>query len=334
MNPWIALVGGLVIIALVAWFLWWIFGRAGARPETQLAVLLMVPALAVIVLIALYPLFQTFLLSLQDYNLKRPHKRAFVGFQNYIDLFTDKDFIQIRTQEGNPLPQIRGAVPQTLYFTVVSVAIEFVLGLGVAMVINRRFKGRGLVRAAVLVPWAVPTVISARMWQLMYHDQFGVINDIMMRLGLIDKPQTWLANPKTAMFAIIATDVWKTTPFMALLLLAGLQIISKDLYEAASIDGAGPWRRFWKITLPLLRPAILVALIFRTLDAFRVFDVIFVMTRGASGTESLAVRNQKVLFQFLDFGYGSTISIVIFLFILVFSILYIRVLGLRLAVGE
>jgi len=168
------------------------------------------------------------------------------------------------------------------------------------------------------------------MWEWMYNDQFGVINDILVKLHLIPAPVPWLGQPATAMWAIIVTDVWKTTPFMALLLLAGLQIIPEELYEAAKIDGAGTWQRFWRVTLPLLRPAILVALIFRTLDAFRVFDVVFVLTRGASGTRTLVVMNQEVFFSFLEFGYGSAISVLVFVFVALFSFLYMRGLGLRL----
>ncbi|MEW6232831.1 MAG: sugar ABC transporter permease [Chloroflexota bacterium] len=284
--------------------------------QIQLAALLMLPALIVIFLITFYPLAQTFLFSLEDYNAKFATARKFVGPANYIKLFLDPDF--------------RAALRQTLFFTVVSVSAEFVLGLLVALVIHRTFPGRGLVRAAVLVPWAIPTVISARMWEWMYNDQFGVINDILVKLHLISAPVPWLGQPATAMWAVIVTDVWKTTPFMALLLLAGLQIIPEELYEAAKIDGAGTWQRFRRVTLPLLRPAILVALIFRTLDAFRVFDVVFVLTRGASGTRTLVVMNQEVFFSFLEFGYGSAISVLVFVFVALFSFLYMRGLGLRL----
>jgi ABC-type sugar transport system permease subunit len=195
---------------------------------------------------------------------------------------------------------------------------------------NKPFPGRGLVRTAVLVPWAIPTVVSSRIWQWMYNDQFGVINDILLKLQIINQSNAWLGNPNTAMWSIIITDTWKTIPFMALLLLAGLQTIPPELYEAAAIDGASSWQRFWHLTLPLLKPAILVSLIFRTLDAFRVYDVVFVMTHGASGTETLAVLNQRVLFSFLDFGYGSAISVIIFLIIFIFSIIYIKMLGLKL----
>jgi len=190
-------------------------------------------------------------------------------------------------------------------------------------VINSKFKGRGMMRTAVLIPWAIPTVVSARMWAWMYNDVFGVINDMFMKAGLIDKPVAWLANKNTALAAIIAMEVWKTTPFMALLLLAGLQIISTDIYEAADIDGANWFQKFWQLTLPLLRPAILVALIFRTLDALRIFDAIKVMTNGGSGTEVMATYAHRNLFDFQLMGYGSAICVVMFAIIAIFVVIYL-----------
>jgi ABC-type sugar transport system permease subunit len=181
-------------------------------------------------------------------------------------------------------------------------------------------------RAAMLAPWAIPTVISARMWTWMWNDQQGVINALLQGLHIIKNPVVWLAEPSTAIPAIIITDVWKTTPFMALLLLAGLQTISDDLYEAARIDGATGFQAFISITLPLLRPALMVALIFRTLAAFQVFDVIYAMTQGASGTESIAIYNYKTWNE-LNIGYSSAISVVIFLCILGISVLYMAALG-------
>jgi len=257
-------------------------------------------------------LVTTFYNSLTDARLGSSRSVQFVGLENYRWLLTDPVFLE--------------AVGNTLYFTVVSVSAELVLGLLIALVIHSQFPGRGLVRAAVLVPWAIPTVVSAQMWRWMYNDVFGVVNDLLMRVGLLDAPLAWTAVPGLAMHAIIAVDVWKTTPFMALLLLAGLQVIPRDLYEAARVDGASQMRQFFSITLPLLRPAMLVALIFRTLDALRVFDVIFVMTAGASGTESMATYNRRVLIEFQQLGYGSAVSVVIFFVIFVFVLLYVRLL--------
>ncbi len=283
----------------------------GAR-QARLAWILLLPTLAVLVGVALYPLVTTFYNSLTDARLGSSRSVQFVGLENYRWLLTDPVFLE--------------AVGNTLYFTVVSVSAELVLGLLIALVIHSQFPGRGLVRAAVLVPWAIPTVVSAQMWRWMYNDVFGVVNDLLMRVGLLDAPLAWTAVPGLAMHAIIAVDVWKTTPFMALLLLAGLQVIPRDLYEAARVDGASQMRQFFSITLPLLRPAMLVALIFRTLDALRVFDVIFVMTAGASGTESMATYNRRVLIEFQQLGYGSAVSVVIFFVIFVFVLLYVRLL--------
>jgi multiple sugar transport system permease protein len=197
------------------------------------------------------------------------------------------------------------------------------------MVINRPFFGRGLVRAAVLVPWALTTVVSAKMWAWIYDIQWGVLNDLLLRVGIIDRPIVWLANPTLTLWAMIGAEVWKTTPFMALLLLAGMQLIPGDLYEAASIDGATGWQQFWRITLPLMRPTILVALLFRTIDALRIFDLARVLTNGGPGqaTETLSLYSYTVLFTNLNFGYGSALAVTTFLVVLVVSIFYIKVLG-------
>jgi trehalose/maltose transport system permease protein len=286
-----------------------------SRRQATLAYALIAPTLAVLLGVALYPLLQTVLLSLTNARLGSSRPSVFVGLQNYIDLLGDATF--------------RAAVFNTLYFTLVSVALELALGLGIALVVNSRFRGRGLARATVLIPWAIPTVVSTQMWRWMLNDVFGVMNDFLTRLHLISGPIAWTAMPGIAMHAVIAVDVWKTTPFMALLLLAGLQVIPTELYEAATVDGASRIRQFFAVTLPLLRQVIMVALVFRTLDALRVFDVVFVLTAGASGTESMATYNRHILIDFQQLGYGSSISVVIFLLIMVFTILYTRLLGVR-----
>ncbi|MDI3310400.1 MAG: sugar ABC transporter permease [Thermoanaerobacterium sp.] len=282
--------------------------------EATLGYILVAPALLCIIAIALYPVLNTFKLSLYYMKLQLPGLTHFVGLQNYNTLFSDSRFWS--------------ATLNTVFFTVVSVALELVLGMVMALLMNKKFKGTGLVRAAVLIPWAIPTVISALMWKFIYNDQFGVLNDILMKIGLISSYKAWLGNPSSAMSAAIFADVWKTAPFMALLLLAGLQNISQDLYEAAKVDGAGSIRQFFRITLPLLKPTILVALIFRTLDAFRVFDLIFVMTGGGPGnsTETLSIYAYKTLFRNLDFGIGSAIAVIIFIFVFIFAMFYIKLL--------
>ena len=292
-------------------------GKRGSNRQALeprfLGYVLVAPALLLIVVVAIVPLVQGFWFSLKHYHLDDPAATHFVGLANYQYLFSQDPFFW---------PDIRF----TLTFTAATVILETVLGLVFALVLHKSFPGRGLMRAAMLVPWAIPTVISARMWSWMWNDQEGVINGVLQRLHIINTPIVWLAEPSTSVPAIIITDVWKTTPFMALLILAGLQTIPDDLYEAARIDGATGVQAFLHVTLPLLRPALLVALIFRTLAAFQVFDVIYAMTSGATGTESIAIYNYKTWNE-LNIGYSSAISVVIFLCILGISALYMFALG-------
>ncbi len=220
------------------------------------------------------------------------------------------------------------AMENTLFFTVVTVAAELVLGMIIALTVNSKFAGRGIMRAAMLVPWAVPTVISARLWEVMLIDnRAGVINDVLFRLGLGDGAIAWLAGSGTQIWSLIFVDVWKTTPFMALLLLAGLQTIPKDIYEAADVDGAGRVRQFFSMTLPLLRPTIAIALVFRTLDAIRAFDVFDVLI--GRQLQSIATYNQFVLVNEQEFGYASAVGVTIFVIILIFTIIYMNVLGVE-----
>ncbi len=286
---------------------------AWAKARERLAWMMVAPTVLVIVIVALYPLLNVFYLSLTNARLGSLREPEFRGFANYAAIFSD--------------PTFRSAFGHTMVFTVFSVFFETLFGLIIALVIHSNFRGRGLVRTAMLIPWAIPTVVSSRMWAFMYNDVSGVINDFLFtRLGVIPQKIAWIANPATALPAIIAVDVWKTTPFMALLLLAGLQVISSDIYEAADIDGANKWQQFTALTFPLLRPALVVALIFRTMDAFRVFDIIFVMKGTAPETISLSIYTRQLLVDFQRLGQGSAMSVIIFLIIVVFVILYTRVL--------
>ncbi|UQA56161.1 sugar ABC transporter permease [Polyangium aurulentum] len=287
-------------------------GGTLARRRTRLAWVLMAPALLCAAFVALYPLARTFYLSFTNARFGDPNPAKVVGARNYADLVSDVFF--------------RDAVVLTVLFTVVTVLAELVLGLLVALLVNTRFRGRGGVRAAMLIPWAIPTVISAQMWKWMFNDVYGVFNDILVnRLHLFPKAIAFTAEESTSFWAAAIVDIWKTTPFMALLLLAGLQLIPSDLYEAARVDGATRWQQFVKITLPLLRPAMLVALIFRTLDALRVFDVFYVMFGNRPDTMTMATYAQQTLVSISDIGYGSAISIAIFLVIGIFVTLYIVV---------
>ncbi|HKI58148.1 MAG TPA: sugar ABC transporter permease [Trueperaceae bacterium] len=290
------------------------FSLEARRART--AWLFLAPSLIVILLVAGYPLFRTIELSVTQTNLLQfPLHSKFVGLLNFKFLFQDTQWWH--------------SVLNTVVFTVVSVTAETVLGLGIAMLVNAKFPGRGAMRTAMLIPWAIPTVVSAQMWRWMYNDVYGVINDLFMKLHLTNTSYAWLANPKLMMPAVISVDVWKTTPFMALLLLAGLQSIPGELYEAARVDGASPWQNFVRVTLPLLRPALLVALIFRTLDALRVFDAIYVMTGTNPNTMSMAVYARQQLVDFGALGYGSAMSVGIFVIIGLFVVAYVVSLGVE-----
>ena len=278
------------------------------RRQTRLAWLLLVPSLAVVAFVALYPLGKTIYQSFTDQEfLAGIEPTKWVGIDNYRTLWHDTIF--------------RDTVVLTIKFTAITVSFEFVLGLIIALVVNSSFKGRGLMRAVMLVPWAIPTVVAAKMWQWMLDDTYGVINDLAVRLHLVSHSQSWIVQHPLA--SVSAVDIWKTTPFVALLLLAGLQVIPTDLYEAASVDGANKLQQFWRITLPLLRPAILVTLIFRTLDALRVFDVFNVFFGNRLGSQSMAVYTQGVIVQDGHVGYGAAANIAIFLIISLFVVIYV-----------
>jgi trehalose/maltose transport system permease protein len=292
-----------------------------AKQQERLAYILLTPTLILILVVAAWPLYKAVALSFTNERLGRPGAAEYIGLENYETLlWRVRERSDGSTRIGDS--DFYAAVKNTLILTFASVALETLIGLGVALVINSKFKGRGLMRTAVLVPWAIPTVVSAQMWSWMYNDVFGVFNDMLQKTGIISSPIAWLANPTTALMAIVAMEVWKTTPFMALLLLAGLQIIPGDIYEAADIDGASPMQQFLALTLPLLRPAILVALIFRTMDALRIFDAVKVMTNGGSGTEVMSTYGYRNLFDFQKLGYGNAISVIIFFIIAVFVVVY------------
>lgn len=239
----------------------------------------------------------------------------FLGLTNYINLVKDGRFWI--------------DVWHTFLFTVVSVSLEFVLGLCLALIMNQSIKGIGMIRTMGLIPWAIPTAVSAMMWKYMYDGDFGVIAHIFSKIGLIDTQAAMLMTPDGAMASAIIADIWKTTPYMALLLLAGLQVIDSGLYEAASIDGSGKVNTFFRITLPLMKPSIMVALLFRTLDAFRVFDLLSILTGGGpgNGTETLSIYSNKLIFSQSNYGYGSAVVMGMFVCVAVIAFIYMKVLG-------
>ncbi|HEX6922525.1 MAG TPA: sugar ABC transporter permease [Bacillales bacterium] len=239
----------------------------------------------------------------------------FVGLKHYIQTLTND-----RTW---------AAIWHTFLFTVISVAAEFVIGFAIAVLINKPFRGRGLIRASVLVPWAIPTAVSAMMWSYLYDGQNGIVAKFFAEIGIIPDMASLLTSGTGAMFAVILVDVWKTVPFMALLLLAGLQVIPQNLYEAASIDGAGKVKQFFRVTLPLMKSSILVALLFRTLEAFRVFDLVYVLTGGGPGnsTEMISGYAYRVMFSLTNFGKGSALAIIVFICVAIISMIYIKFLG-------
>ncbi|KGP74211.1 carbohydrate ABC transporter permease [Pontibacillus yanchengensis] len=242
----------------------------------------------------------------------------FIGFQGYIKAFNDD--------------RVHTAFINTFVFTIVSVAFELVLGLGMALIMNKGMRGQGFIRTASLIPWALPTAVGALMWSYLYDGGYGIVAKIFADIGLIAEANDLMQTATGAMSAAILADIWKTTPYMAILLLAGLQTIPKSLYEAGSIDGASKFQQFFRITLPLLKPSILVALLFRTLDAFRVFDLIYVLTNGGPGgsTETLSIYSYKAMFGQTNFGYGSVIVMIMFVCVAIIAIIFVRVLGTNL----
>lgn len=294
------------------------------RQRLRSAWLFLLPMLVVLTAVAGWPLVRTIYFGFTDASLTNIEGARWIGIGNYFSVLSLPSGATL--YDGLLVdPAWWRAVWNTVRFTVVSVTLETIFGMIVALVLNAEFKGRGVVRAAVLIPWAIPTIVSAKMWTWMLNDQFGIINDMLLGLGLIGQKIAWTASPDTAMIAVVIVDVWKTTPFMALLILAGLQMIPGDIYEAAEIDGVHPLKVFWKITLPLIRPALVVAVIFRGLDSLRVFDLIYVLTPNNLQTKSMSIYAREFLFDFDKFGYGSAASTLLFLTIALMTIACIAV---------
>lgn len=278
--------------------------------------LFLLPALFVLSVVAAWPLAKTFLFSLTDATLGDIEAKNWIGFDHYKTLLMDPLWWQ--------------SVKNTLFFAVISVTLETCLGLAIALLLHQNIKGRGLLRASILIPWAIPTIVSAKMWGWMLHDMYGVINFLLLKIGIIAEPIAWTAHPNLALISVIFVDVWKTTPFMALLILAGLQFLPLECYEAAKVDGVSPWRVFWRVTFPLLKPVLIVAVIFRSLDALRVFDLIYVLTSNSQDTMSMSGYVRQHLVDFQDLGYGSAASMMLFLIIGLLTVVYMKMTRLQL----
>jgi multiple sugar transport system permease protein len=295
-------------------------GRRGlsdrSREERRLGWLLCAPAVIAMLLVTAYPIGYAIVLSVQHVDLRFPDQGGWVGLNNYKAVLTSSLWWT--------------DVFNTVFITVVSVAIELTIGMILALVMHRAIFGRGLVRTSVLVPYGIVTVVAAFAWFFAFDPSSGFVN----HLPFVPDDEAWFGQRWTAMAVIIAAEVWKTTPFMALLLLAGLTTIDEGLYEAAKVDGANAVQRFFRITLPLMKPAILVALLFRTLDAFRIFDSIFIMTRGAQNTESVSILGYNQIISRTNLGLGSAVSVLIFIAVLMIAFAFVKLLGVRMAEGR
>jgi ABC-type sugar transport system permease subunit len=284
------------------------------QQDTRTAWLLLTPSLLVMLGVTLWPVISTFLLSFFHAPTGINQVRTFVGFANYIEMLRDQLFWE--------------TIGRTLYFTIVSVGLELILGLAIAQLIHSRPWGWQFLRFSLIIPWAVPTIVNGAMWRWIYSADFGALNGLLMQLGLIKHYVPWLSLPNMAMNLVIVADIWHTMPFVALVLQAALATLPEDLEEAAAVDGANAWQRFWQIRIPLLRPAILVALIVRTVDAFRVFDIVYIITSGGPAYKTLTITYLTYLnsFAFGKQGTGAALSFLISTFTIIMALIYIRFL--------
>ncbi|MDR2107194.1 MAG: sugar ABC transporter permease, partial [Holosporaceae bacterium] len=263
--------------------------------------LFLAPCLAVLILCAGWPLLRTVFFSFTDAALDNLFQINFVGADNFIALAADREWWQ--------------AVINTVIIAFVSVPLETFLGMIIALILHRNFKGRGWMRAIVLIPWTIPTIVSARMWAWMLNDVYGIVNELLIKASLIDAPIPWTASHTLSIISIIMVDVWKTTPYMALLLLAGLQSLPQDCFEAAEVDSVPFLTKLTKIILPLMKPTIAVAMVFRTLDAMRIFDLVYILSSGNSANSTMSVYARKHLVEYNDVGYGSAAATVLLFFV-------------------
>ncbi len=280
------------------------------------AYLLIAPSLILVLVIVIYPIFSGILLSFQEMRLNRPKLSGFIGLEHYAELLQDTVFLK--------------ASINTLWWVVGGVVSQFLLGMITALALNRKLRGMQLARTLVLIPWFLPSVVAGNMWVLLLDSRLGVLNDIMVKLGILQSYKAWFADPNTAFPAALLVALWQGFPFFALLLLAGLQGIPEDLYEAASVDGATRWRQFIHITLPLLRPIIVAVVVLRVIGMVNSPDLIVILTNGGPGhaTELLSSYAFQTAYQSFDFGYAGALSVVMLIILMVFSVIYIRVSGI------
>jgi len=273
------------------------------------------PAALVIILIVLIPLGRALWMSVFDIRLTRPGVEPFVGLGNYLEQLTSGDFW--------------AATGRALYFTVVSTALELGFGMGLALLMDQPLRWRWLLRTLVILPWALPTIVNALMWRWIDNAEYGALNALLTQTGVLHDYQPWLSDSDLAMWMVIIADVWKLTPLVAILLLAGLQSIDREVVEVARVDGAGPWQVFRHILLPLVTPVILILLVLRTMEAFKVFDLIWIMTHGgpANSTQTIAIYAYQTAYQGFDFGRGAALGYLIALVIMVLAAIYLRLLG-------
>jgi ABC-type sugar transport system permease subunit len=290
-------------------------GSGRSRSEAQLAWLFAAPAIGTVAIVVAFPVLWTFAESLHQHDLRMPWLgRPFIGLANFAEAGADDRFWS--------------ALAHTTAFTVGTVLLELVIGLALALGLNRARQAAGVLRTAMLLPWAIPTVVAALVWRFMFEPN-GVVNQLLIGSKVVETAPAWFADARAAWIPIVLADVWKSTPFVTLLLLAGLQGIDATLYQAAALDGAGAWQQARDITLPLLWPTVLAAAVFRSLDAFRVFDLIYVMTRGGPGTatETLSLYAFQTLFRNLRFGYGTALAVLIFFVSLTLALSWLRLAG-------
>lgn len=286
--------------------------KIGYISQKKLAAILIIPAVIIIFAIVIYPLLNAFYQSFIDSNLAYPQLRKFIGIGNYIDILQDKYFWL--------------SMLNTVYFTIFSIILEFLFGFIIALVLNEKFYLKWLVRTLIIIPWAIPPVVNATVWKWILNSEYGSLNSILHSLGIIKDYKAWLSSPFWSMMMVIFADAWKYTPLVAIMLLAALQTIPEDVYEAAKIDGASPFRRFISVTVPLVKPTIIVVLILRTFEAFKIFDLVFVMTKGGPSFKTAVISYYTYLetFSQLNVGRGAAIAYLIVIFMSILSYLYIR----------